>query len=359
MSRETGTVAAVQDLARQIAHPSMSLVFLFVAPTYDLEVLGPAIAEAFPCPVLACTTAGEINEHGYVEGSLTGVSLASQDLAIATVFLPSLARFVRDTAAEWTPPPSALSDAQRLAILMLDGVSMDEDAVAALLNQLLGGVPMVGASAGDGGAFHQTWVYHDGRFHHGAGVVALIDTTLPFRTFMLEHFEATCERLIITEALPEKRLVVEINGRPAAHEYARLVGVPRDALGPSVFASHPVLLRSGGRYYVRAIQTANDDDTLTFYAAIDVGLVLRLGHPGPMLSTLREDLDQLAADVPNLALILGFDCILRRQDLQMTGDLDRVEKVFAQYPFVGMSTYGEQYNGVHANHTLTGWALGQ
>lgn len=359
MSRETGTEDAFRHLVDQIDNDAASLAVIFVSPAYDLDALGPAIAATFPCPVLACTTAGELNHAGYVEHTLTGCTIASQDLAVATVFLPSLRRFVRDTAAEWTAPPPALSDARRLALLMLDGVSMEEDAVAALLQPLLGGIPCVGASAGDGGAFRTTRVYHDGAFHSGAGMIALIDTTLPFTTFMLQHFEATSERLIITEALPERRLVLEINGRPAAHEYARLVGVPRDALGLGVFASHPLLLRAAGRHYVRSIRSANDDDSLTFHAAIDVGLVLALGRPGPMLSSLREDLDRITADVPNLSLILGFDCVLRRQELLLAADLERAAPLLARYPLVGMSTYGEQFNGVHANHTLTGWALGQ
>lgn len=359
MSREPDTERAFRDLVDQIGNDAASLAVLFVSPSYDLTRLGPAIAATFTCPVLACTTAGELNGHGYVDHTITGCTIASQDLAVATVFLPSLHRFVRDTAAEWTPPPPALSDARRVALLMLDGVSMEEDAVAAMLQPLLGGVPCVGASAAGGDEFRAAYVYHEGAFHGGAGVIALIDTTLPFSTFMLQHFEATTERLIITEALPEHRLVLEINGRSAAHEYARVVGVPRDALGLGVFASHPLLLRAGGRHYVRSIRSANDDDSLTFHAAIDVGLVLALGRPGPMLTSLRDDLNRLSAEVPNLSLVLGFDCLLRRQELVLAGDLDRAAPLLARYPVVGMSTYGEQFNGVHANHTFTGWALGQ
>ena len=45
-----------------------------------------------------------------------------------------------------------------------------------------------------------------------------------------------------------------------------------------VFATHPLVVRLGGAEYVRSIQKANPDGSLSFYCAIDEGLVLTLSR---------------------------------------------------------------------------------
>lgn len=56
----TDATAAIAELAAQIVQPGMRLATVFVSPHYDSEALGRALQDHFPCPVLACTTAGEI-----------------------------------------------------------------------------------------------------------------------------------------------------------------------------------------------------------------------------------------------------------------------------------------------------------
>lgn len=43
---------------------------------------------------------------------------------------------------------------------------------------------------------------------------------------------------------------------------------------PEIFANHPLVVRVGGTNFVRSIQKANEDGSLTFYCAIDEGIVL-------------------------------------------------------------------------------------
>ena len=57
-------------------------------------------------------------------------------------------------------------------------------------------------------------------------------------------------------------------------------------------------------------------------------------------------------------LILGFDCILRRLDAENRQMGNRIEKIYKRHRVVGFHTYGEQYNAMHLNQTLTGIAFG-
>src|SRR5690606_39804550 len=70
-----------------------------------------------------------------------------------------------------------------------------------------------------------------------------------------------------------------------SEEYARAVGLEVTELTPQIFAAYPVMLRIGGEYFVRSIQKANPDGSLTFYCAIDTGLVLTVDRKSTRLNS--------------------------------------------------------------------------
>jgi hypothetical protein len=152
--------------------------------------------------------------------------------------------------------------------------------------------------------------------------------------------------------------VYEIDGRPAAEEYARLAGTTVADLGPMYFSAMPVVVLMGGGNYVRSIQQANPDGSLTFYCAIEEGLVLRVANGIDMVAGLERALAEMREAVGQPQLVLGCDCILRKLEAIQTGVVDRAEAVFLENNVVGFHGYGEQYRGVHVNQTLTGIAIG-
>jgi hypothetical protein len=202
-------------------------------------------------------------------------------------------------------------------------------------------------------------VYWDGQFLRDAAVVTLFETTLPFRLFHIQHFEPTEIRLAITDCDSPSRIVNEINGAPAAEEYARMLGLDIGELNSQTFSAHPVMLKIDGEYFVRSIQRVNPDGSLKFYCAVENGQILTVGRGKGLVENLDVNLAKLRAAVPTLKLVLGCDCILRRLELQQKGLVAVAESVLDTVDFFGFSTYGEQFNGVHVNQTLTGVALGE
>lgn len=178
-------------------------------------------------------------------------------------------------------------------------------------------------------------------------------------TFSTRHFTSTERRAVVTAADPATRTVMKIDALPAAEGYARLVGVDAGQLAPDFFSSHPVVVRIGGADHSRAIQKANPDGSLTFYCAIEEGVVLRAAIRG----NLAADLDAAFAHVHHRlgspSLVLACDCILRNLEITQSGIRERVAETFRQNNAVGFSTYGEQMRGVHVNQTLTGIAFGR
>jgi hypothetical protein len=357
---------AVAELKSQLDQPALSGVVFFCSSKYDLAALGGELKQAFACPLIGCTTAGEIcAQAGYIQGGIVGASLSSAELRLHTWTLSPLSSFgmqeaqaIADSMQQCLELHEQLGPEGLFSLLLVDGTSMKEEQVVSALYGATGGVPLIGGSAGDDLAFEQSWIYHDGKFLADAAMLVLFETTLPFRLFKTQHFEPTDERLVITKADPPKRIVHEINGGPAAREYAAAIGVDVDQLTPQVFSTHPLMLRIGGEYYVRSIQKANMDGSLSFYCAIDNGLVLRIGEGVGLVEGLHSLLGGLSEDIPHIELILGCDCILRRLEIEEKGLTDEVNKLLAGTKFIGFSTYGEQFSSIHINQTLTGVVIG-
>jgi hypothetical protein len=224
---------------------------------------------------------------------------------------------------------------------------------------VLGDMPVFGASAGDGLAFERTSVFVDGAFRANSAVLLLVATDLPVRPFRNQHFVSSGTRMVVTGADPARRVVTEINAEPAVGEYARIIGYDVTALTPMVFATHPLVVRLGGAEYVRSIQKANPDGSLTFYCAIDEGLVLTLAEGRDLYSRLEDLFEEIRAEIGPPAAVIGFDCVLRKLECERNQTKHKVGRLLQANRVVGFSTFGEQFRSMHVNQTFTGVAIGR
>lgn len=357
--------AAVHELFDKINQEDMEAVIFFCSSKYDLDLLGRGLKSAFPCALIGCTTAGEISSAGYQDEGIVGVSLSSPELKVHPHLITPLKGFGLAEAqqlAESLRGELALTEKitkeKMFGFLLIDGMSILEEQIIASLHNQLEGIDIAGGSAGDDLKFAETKIYSDGRFLSDAAVFTLFETTLPFYVFQTQHFKPTGKKLVITEADPPRRIVTEINAEPAAQEYADTLGISVSELGPAVFSKYPVMLRLGDRWYVRSIQKVNEDGSLTFYCAIDKGLVLTIAEGHDIVADLKRELDAIAQRVPNASLILGCDCILRKLEIIEKGLMKEMNGILKGFDIIGFSTYGEQFNSCHVNQTLTGVAIG-
>ena len=273
---------AVREFYEAVKQSNMELVIFFCSSEYDLDALADEMNCLFTgVPVVGCTTAGEIGPAGYLDHSLTGVSFSATDFKAVASLLTNLQQFQISKCQHFTQELlqrlEREADTQNsFAFLLIDGLSIREEPVIRILQNELGKIPLVGGSAGDDLKLNSTYVYFDGHFHSDSAILTLVTTKLPFRIFKTQHFIATDKRLVVTEADTAHRKVKEINGLPAAQEYARILGIDEHGLDPMRFAASPIVVMIDGTNYVRSIQKANSDGSLTFFCAIDNGLVLRV-----------------------------------------------------------------------------------
>lgn len=366
-SRAKNSRQAAREFHAGVTQDDTALVIFFCSSTYDLAELAHELNRLFAgIPLIGCTTAGEIGPAGYLDHSISGVSLSSAMCTAVTGRLADLQRFesvsaqrtVKDFLYALEQKNGGRRSENAFAFLLIDGLSVREEPVVRGVQEALGDVPLCGGSAGDDFRFRETFVYHEGAFRTDCAVLAVVESRLPFRLFKTQHFVRDAERMVVTEADASRRIVTEINGRPAAVEYARVLGVDPATLGPEHFAKTPVVVVIDGCDYVRSIQKSDEKGALTFYCAIEEGLVLRVAHGIDLVDNLARTFDRLRSEIGPISLTFGCDCILRSLEMQRSDQREAVSRILKDNNVVGFATYGEQIGGVHVNQTFTGIAIG-
>lgn len=356
--------AAVKAIAVEIGCEDVSQLLAFFSPAYRSAELSAAFAAHFPgVPVAACSSAGEISPMSGLDRGLVVVAFPRAGFRIVSTLLTDIAELDVEATAEMVRAlrrqlGGDRNAAQRFAVSLIDGLVNAEERVVSAIDQALDGVPLVGGSAGDDLSFDQTSLIYDGVVHRGAAILLLVETDFPIRIFKTDNFEPTDVKFVVTASDGEGRTVRELNAEPAATEYAMAVGLDPENLSPMSFASHPLVVRVGGEYFCRSIRRLNPDGSLSFFCAIDRGLVLTLARPRDVIEVTQAELARVEADLGGVDLVIGFDCVLRRLDAEFRQKRRAFSELYRQYSVVGFETFGEQYRSMHLNQTFTGVAIG-
>lgn len=360
--------AAAQELARQLLRPELCGVVFFCSVEYNLAALGVAMEAHFGgVRLCGCTTAGEITGEGYARSGIVAIGFTHGDFAFDYAVINDLDGFTLLAAQRLTDTLLSRCEVANVApikghtfaMTLLDGLSVSEERVLATLNAALAGIPHFGGSAGDDNRLAGTHVYGDGRYHTAAAVVVMINTRLDFEVFSTHHLRPREEKLVVTAVDCTRRRVLELNAEPAAEVYAQLVGLSVAQLNEDVFARHPLAVKLHDQTYVRSIQQANDDASLSFYCAVENGIVLTAMRATPLLEDLQRWLEVIAARLGEPALVIGCDCFLRRLEIYQDDYGEAAKKLLRRFRVVGFNTYGEHCDGLHLNQTFSGVYLGR
>ena len=358
----------LKDLMSGIAGcDNPSLLAVFVSSHLPADEIVKPLAAAYPNAILVgCTTAGSLAPELYHAEGAVLIAFDSDEFSFETCLLTDLHEFSAVDAREAIENAylqllrkSEPEQENFFAMLLLDGLARREEQVAASAYTALEEVPIFGASAGDNLNFDATQIFYRGAVLEGAALVAIGASRRRIEVFKIEHFRPTARRVVVTSADPELRVVQTLDAEPAAEEYARLIGIPVSELTPEVYAGHPLLVRIGGDYHIRAVQKVDAQGALHFYCAIDTGSVLTLAEPEDMRDNLIENMDRLNERLGGLEGVVCFDCILRRLEAERRGIKPDLLDIFDRYGMVGFSTYGEQFQFLHLSQTLTGLAIGR
>lgn len=360
---------ALNEIMGSVGGEVLSGALIFCSHRYDSDRLTRAInTRTEGVHVIGCTSSGELTQIGYDHDSISFIGFPASAFHLTSHcfldvgnFNPTSARAaVREMVAEAERNSQALGEAvNHVALFLVDGLSHSEELLTMTIQDALGEIPLTGGSSGDDLTFRETAVFDGKAFQQRAAVVAILSTPRPIHVFKAQHYKPGDRKMVITGAIPEARVVTEINAEPAAWEYLRLAGHAGEALGTEFFAAHPPMVRAGGEYHVRSIQTANPDGSLTFYCAIDEGLVLTVGEPVDRIAGMESLFTEIAEEIGPVDRIIAFDCVLNRIDAEQRQIARQVSQLYTRNHVVGFNTYGEQYHALHVNQTFSGVAIGK
>lgn len=363
---DAGQFAAAVGHEAHRLQTGFALIF-FSQTLMAAEPLAAALRHHAPwLTYAACSTAGEITPAGLEEGQAIAILLPAGSFGVEAIMIRDLATVgMSDITARVEALKRALRDGEpaggrrpAFGLCLIDGMSYAEEAVTSALHWGLDDIPLIGGSAGDDLRFETTTLILNGVVAHDCAIVALVATDVPFQVFKSENFVPTGEKLVVTASDPDRRVVREFNAAGAADEFAAAIGIEAGSLTPMSFASHPVVVRVGGEYYCRSIQKVNPDGSLTFFCAIDDGIVLTIAQPTGMVESTRQALRTVGDSLGGIDMVLGFDCVLRRLDAQNRQVFREMSELYRANNVIGFGTYGEQYRSMHLNQTFTGIAFG-
>lgn len=351
---------AVQDLAAALPDDA-ALYLVFTPAGGDLDGLGRALRGWQGPQVIGCTGSGVLGPGGFDQEVILGVALATPDMVANTVSigpLSDLEAALRVALPQISAARQRLGHLPAFGLLLVDGFSRREEQLTQALAAPLAGLPLIGGSAGNNFASTAAGVLLGDAFEPDYATLTLVGTSAPFRRFRLQHHEATDVRVVVTAASPEERVVHTLDARPAAEVYADLLGLTVADLSPAVFSRHPLVRRTGRGHWLRSIAGCTPDGSMRFSCAISRGEVLRLGRSGSIAGTIEHALDEVERSLGVLGGALVFDCVLRRLEIEQDGIDVEIGALLSRYGVAGLSTYGEQYDGVHVNQTMVGIAFG-
>lgn len=363
-----GAKEACRDVANEILAnvkcDEIELLLFHTSTLFDLDTVAKEISARFPhVNIVGCTSAGEFNKNGYGTEKLLAVAFLKNEFSIATALVPNLGEVNFDEAHDIA---SGLRRAlqgrerrydteQHFVISVLDGLTRHEEHFLETFATAFGNIPHLGGSAGDDLKLEATYVFYNGEFHRDAAVLLLVGTGKPFTVFSIDHINSPVSKLVVTHADPESRTVYEINGEPAAQYYASLLGMKAEDLTPDVFSMFPLAVMVGGKYFIRSIQKVDlASNAITFYCAVDIGIILTFVQLGDCIEALESKLDKLRAQLGEPEFVYACDCFLRRLEIQQGKNDLEIRRLQQRYNVAGFNAYGEHIHSVHLNQTFTG-----
>ncbi len=358
------TAAAAAAIAADRGDSAMTLVF--ASADHDFAVLGRDLVSRGVTRVIGACTGRVISKHGFEPGGVTGFHLPAGRFATADILLedvagmglPELRARVQQLRLDLGSGPGAAFE-HRFALLLVDAESRCEERLAAVLGLELNGLPLIGGSAGDlyfnplGHPPGSTRLLYHGSAKRGAAILCLVASASPVIAYCHNHFLQSEKKFVITDADPARRLVREIDGRPALEVYAAACGFRRPPRESGDFAAFPLMIRIGGHYYARGMQRIYPDGALEFACALEPGLVVALAKPGDMIASLAALFTTMRGQIGAPELVIGVDCAARTALMERQGLTKGIEALLRDHAVTGFSSLGEQFNTIHANNSFT------
>jgi hypothetical protein len=365
--------AAADALLRE-SSVSPKLAVLYASTDRDLPALVKAVRARLPkeTRVVGGTTACVLDNEGFHPGEAV-LGLLSGDIDVGIGIGAGLesdavragGEALAKAAAELGKREADLDIRRHVAVVLDDGPRMRKEELLLGVLERNPALTLVGGGASDRMPQPKptAHVFMDDRIATDAVAVVLFHTNAAWAALRPHAYHATGEKIVFTKVDDTNKRVLEINGKPAAAEYARLLGVEIADLEfgkPKGFCVRPTALRVGREYFMRSPWMALPDGSIVFVSHVVEGTEMELMKMGDMVAMTRKFFsDDLPSAVPAPSAALLFNCGGRSWAAHGLGIHQALSDVMKDAPpSIGLDVAGEIYNGFAIDTTLTVLAFG-
>lgn len=346
----------VEEATRSFRQPKL---ILFFSPVDKFAEYAALIHEKFPTSVsLGATTIASLSKGGAAKRDLctvgfeNGIKCSADVLEDIDKYPIRYAERVKKCVDEVRETRNTICLAFTTALLCA------EESVLAALNSVLFkyDIPVFGGTAGDMGNASGTMVAMNGRIREKSAVFAVIHNEGGAIKVFRENIyrPITGNVLTATKVDRRSRTVLEYNNQPAAHVFARELGVAEHELA-SYLDTNPIARLVGDEQYITANCSISAQAAITYHARVYENSKVMVLKPADYRDIMQETIAKIHNDMPRTSFSLMCHCLAR--SILFEGDrfLNEYAQIMGQAlgNYVGFSGYGEQTGEQHFNQTMT------
>ncbi len=387
---------------------------VFCSSDFNLKKIVKSVHETFKaanpeCKWIGCSTAGEISNYGVTQGSCVVMAVKSKYITIGVgvgddvhkgpykagvkginhaINSLKMDKYVDPYVHFLAMKNKKTRDLVKLRpyslLLLAPGTTVhkggfEDDVLNGIMSVTGEQVPVVGGSAGDDLDLTQTYQFANGKMYKDAAVMMLGIYDVPFGFGIRHGFKPSNVCAVVTDS--NGYTVHKLDGKPAAEEYAKMLGKTVKQLWPmrktyerlghfgrllasyysrmggnlqklipffQVGARYPLAIPDiQGNYWLRLAREIKSDGSMTFYEKVPSGITLQ------KMKCSQKDIYNAAKDSfkdsikesgGDPAFSLVFECILRKGilgDKKTKQVYNELIKEHKGLPFIGFYGYGE------------------
>ena len=359
---------AVKELVSKINVGSKPILVMFFASVqYDFELLSKLIKEKFPTSeVVGVSTAGEICDKGFVKNSVLLTTMIDDRTTVKGVLVPEGQKIpylykdrIESAMRACSITPGGKHE-DSFAISFINGLCNAEECLLSLIYALIkdDNFRIMGGTAGDDLKFKTTYVSLNGEVVTDGGVFVFVKTKRAFTIEKENIFKESGKTVKISEVSTRKRILKTINGKPAASEYARILGISESEIG-NASLMHPIGRIFGDNIYISSIVNVNPDKSFNMYCRVIPNTKADIMDKGDAKAIMESTCDAIDNKISKPGFIFFVNCILRTLAFEKTDEgrylADLYNKRYGKV--AGFSSYGEQIGRVNSNQTLVVLAM--
>lgn len=355
------TDRAVEDIARHL-HKEPELILFFSSTIHSFDLLTQLFSEQYPAAqIVGVTTTGEIGPSGFSEAGLTAQSYSKGFGRLQAVLMNDIEKYpIFDRASLMNAATSVGISLEKkplekdsLALVFPVGLKAGEEKMLSIVNSIFSyeGFPIFGGTAGDDAKFAVTSVSVNGQTSSTGSAVVFMNPSVDFFIKKENIFRGTGKKMKITKANAEKRIVYEIDGKPAAKAYANLLGVSEQELEKH-WARYPLGRKFNDDFLIASPFQVNQG-AVEFYCQVYEGAIVELLEPKNPVLEMQKTIKEFTNIFDELYGVLGCNCILRKLQFQQERVIEMLNNELKNLPnLCGFSSYGEQLNKSQLNQTM-------